>query len=780
MYSSYYGFREDPFSLLPDPDFLFLSQKHETALNLLEMAILNQSAFCVISGDIGTGKTTLIRELLNRLDDKICIGLISNTHNEFTDLLSWVISAYGLEVSSGEPVMLYRQFADFVSDQHANGKHTLLIIDEAQHLSISALEELRMLSNINSERDAFLQIILVGQTELLNTLRKPELAQVMQRVSVVHHLPSLSEIETEAYVQHRLRTAGGPADLIDTNACQQIYRYSRGIPRLINKLCDLSLVYGYAEELPRIGADIVRAVVQEQKPMGLHEHSAVNAPSGTSRPPAKAPGKVGLLPVKTKASKHQNNDNRNENPQRGDKTMTGIPEEYPSSDRQKPANAEALNTESEQAADVQKIAQPVNKPVEDVHALARTAAEEKAAAERIAHEKAEAAKSAIEKAAADLAALESARTAKIQADALAAESAAADRLAVAQAAETLAAAEKAKADTIAAEKHLRETQEVAQQAADHLAEITQSTEKMVAEQAALENTAREKAAVAKKIAEEAAAAAEAAADEAQQAFLHRVSAERVAADKVGGAEKSATHAAAELENSLNKKAERVNIEKDAASKAEAARIEAETAAREKGAAVRGSQEKRSIAKQAAEQADMTRAAAEAAAAELEAAEKIASDKELREKVALADVAASIAAAAQKEAEEAAAAQTAALEVARRKQAIAKEAARKAAEASLAVKRVPDAVPTTIRMSELVKTAAADDMPAAILEKQQKGKPGRTWFLMMLTAVIAGASGWLALNRVSGGDQAGNNVMAEKKHQPAVSAAALEVKKGVDE
>lgn len=779
MYSSYYGFREDPFSLLPDPDFLFLSQKHETALNLLELAILNQSAFSVISGEIGTGKTTLIRALLNRLDSEVCVGLISNTHADFSDLLSWVVSAYGLEVTSRDPVALYQQFSDFVCEQYAQGKHTLLIIDEAQNLSVSALEELRMLSNINSASDAFFQIILVGQTGLIEKLQQPELAQLTQRVSVFHNLPALSEIETEAYIQHRLRTAGGSADLFDSRASRQIYRFARGIPRLINKLCDLCLVYGFSEELPRIGADIVRSVVRELKPMGVNRAAEIKDVPATPPPIESAPRDVGLLPVKRNPLKNATIENKKDDPQRGDKTMKAISEEHPSHETPEQAQPEPSDTDGVAAADAAEKDLPVTETGEDVHAAALTAAEEKAEAERTAEQAAAVAKAAIEKAAADLAALEAARAEKIKADKLAADKAAADRMAITRAAEAVAAADQAKVNAEAADKRLLETQAEAETAAEQLARVRQSTDSMVAEQLELETAAKEKAALAARLAEEAVAAAEAAASEAQQALLDRTAAEKLAAEKLGAAQKTAEESAAERDNSQQVKIERVAIEQEAVSKADAARIAAEDASREKSAAVRESQEKRSTAKQAAKQAELTRAAAEKAAAELEAAEKIAAEKETREKIALAKVAASIAAQAQKEAEEAAAAQAAALEVARRKQAIAQEAARKAAEASLAVKKDPDVVPTTVRVSELVKTTTSEEVPAELVAKQHKSRPGRTWFLMTLTAVIAGGSGWLAYNRIGGDGQAGKEVMAGNNDRPSVSAAALEVKKPIE-
>ena len=163
MYESFYGFKERPFTLLPDPDFLFLNENYRTALHMLETAVSDHSGFCVISGEIGSGKTTLVRELLNRLDETVCVGLVSNTHPSFGELLHWVVAAYGLPGGDGDTLELHKQFVEFATQQHAQNKHTLLIIDEAQNLTVQALEELRMLSSVNSDKDLILQVILVGQ-----------------------------------------------------------------------------------------------------------------------------------------------------------------------------------------------------------------------------------------------------------------------------------------------------------------------------------------------------------------------------------------------------------------------------------------------------------------------------------------------------------------------------------------------------------------------------------------------------------------------------------------
>ena len=269
MYQSYYGFREKPFSLLPDSGFLYLSGKHRMALTLLEYGLMNQTGFTVISGGIGTGKTTLIRKLLNDIDPTLKVGLISNTHQTFGDLLQWIALAYDLPHQGKDKVQLYQDFMDFIIQEYAQGRRTVLIIDEAQNMPAETLEELRMLSNVNADKDQVLQIILVGQRELRETLKRPDLVQFAQRIGVDYHLEPLDAEETSEYIRHRCKTAGGKAELFSDQACQLVHQYSGGVPRLINLLCDTALVYGYAEQRDRVDAALVEEVAKEKQKGGL-------------------------------------------------------------------------------------------------------------------------------------------------------------------------------------------------------------------------------------------------------------------------------------------------------------------------------------------------------------------------------------------------------------------------------------------------------------------------------------------------------------------------------
>jgi len=264
VYEELFGFREKPFSLLPDPAFLYLGRQHGTAYSLLEYGVLNQAGFTVVTGEIGCGKTTLIRHLLNQLDKDVTVGLLSNTHKGFTDLLRWVLMAFGLDYESKGSVRLYEIFAEFIIAEYARRRRVVLIVDEAQNLDAGALEELRTLSNLNADKDLVLQLILVGQPELKATLERPDLRQLAQRVVAHYHLMPLSEEETIQYIRYRIERAGGSADLFTRDACRQVHRHSGGVPRLINLLCDTALTYGYADEVSEIGADLVQSVIEER------------------------------------------------------------------------------------------------------------------------------------------------------------------------------------------------------------------------------------------------------------------------------------------------------------------------------------------------------------------------------------------------------------------------------------------------------------------------------------------------------------------------------------
>lgn len=269
MYEAFYGFREKPFSIIPDPSFLYFSPKHQMAFDLLEYGLMNQAGFNVITGEIGTGKTTLIRHLLGRLGQDTSVGLISNTHRSFGELLQWILFAFGLDYKGKEKVEMFHTFLDFMLQQYAQNKRTVLIVDEAQNMAPETLEELRMLSNVNADKDQVLQVILVGQAQLRDLLRRPDLEQFAQRIAVDYHLEPLEQEETRTYIRHRVNVAGSSADLFDDASCNAVYQHSQGVPRLINLLCDTALVYGFAEQKQSIDAELVHDVARDKMRGGI-------------------------------------------------------------------------------------------------------------------------------------------------------------------------------------------------------------------------------------------------------------------------------------------------------------------------------------------------------------------------------------------------------------------------------------------------------------------------------------------------------------------------------
>lgn len=293
MYETHFGLREKPFSLLPDPSFLYLSDKHRMALALLQYGLTNQAGFTAITGGIGTGKTTLIRHLLNDMGQDVTVGLISNTHRSFGELLQWILLAFNLDYTGKNKVEMYQAFVEFMIREYARNRRTVLIVDEAQNMSAETLEELRMLSNVNADKDQVLQVILVGQQQLRDTLRRPDLVQFAQRIAVDYHLMPLTVEDTTAYIRHRVDVAGGNPALFTDEACAAVHLYSHGVPRLVNLLCDIALVYGYAEQRDHIDADLVADVAREKQAGGLFPAPEQNSyPNGA--PATGADGKIKL------------------------------------------------------------------------------------------------------------------------------------------------------------------------------------------------------------------------------------------------------------------------------------------------------------------------------------------------------------------------------------------------------------------------------------------------------------------------------------------------------
>ena len=280
MYEAHYGFTETPFSILPDPSFLYLGRRHALAYATLEYGIEHRAGFTVITGEIGSGKTTLIRHLLNQVDQDITVGLISNTRIEADDLLRWILLAFDQPYDGTCRVRLFDQFQQYLIDRYAARRRVVLIIDEAQNFSAATLEELRMLSNINADQHQLLQVIMAGQPRFRDLMRHPDLTQLAQRVAADFHISPLSADEVPKYITHRLKVAGRIEPLFEDDAVARIAAIAQGVPRTINLLCDTALVYGFAAGTQRISADLIEEVIADKRRFGslslLAEHMRVS------------------------------------------------------------------------------------------------------------------------------------------------------------------------------------------------------------------------------------------------------------------------------------------------------------------------------------------------------------------------------------------------------------------------------------------------------------------------------------------------------------------------
>ncbi len=270
MYEKFYGLTRRPFSILPQAEFLYLTAQHRTALSLLEYGILKPSMFSLITGDIGTGKSTLVRHLLARLGASISVGVISNTHKAFGELLEWTLQAFGLDFRGKDKVEMFQLLSNFLTHEFVKNRRVVLVVDEAQNMTVDALEELRMVSNVNADRHHLLQIILIGQTRLREKIRMPVMQQFAQRIETDFHLKPLSMEDVEGYIRHRIKVASGRdvPELFETDACRLIYRISRGVPRVINLICDTALVYGFAAGKQRIDLSIIDELHRDKQAQG--------------------------------------------------------------------------------------------------------------------------------------------------------------------------------------------------------------------------------------------------------------------------------------------------------------------------------------------------------------------------------------------------------------------------------------------------------------------------------------------------------------------------------
>lgn len=264
FYSEFFGFSERPFTLVPDPDMLMWAPQHRRAFSVLEYGVFSRSPVTLLTGAIGCGKTTLLRELLRRLDPSVTVGLISNAQGGRGDLIQWVLNALDQRFDpQASYVTLFQQLQDHLIAEYAAGRRVTLIFDEAQNLSLESLEELRMLTNINTGKDEVVQLILVGQPELSDTIRRPELVQLAQRIAVSYHLLPLDAAMTGDFIMHRLRTVGGTGQEFDLGARKMVYDVTGGVPRLINQFCDMALLYAWTNEEPLVTTATLEQVLAD-------------------------------------------------------------------------------------------------------------------------------------------------------------------------------------------------------------------------------------------------------------------------------------------------------------------------------------------------------------------------------------------------------------------------------------------------------------------------------------------------------------------------------------
>lgn len=264
LYLDHFSLTARPFSLVPDPEYLYWSPAHKRAWTMLEYGLLTCAPISLITGEVGTGKTTLLRHLLANAQSDLTVGLVSNAHGARGELLQWVLQALGLGVSGGEDyVVQFDRLQQFLITEYAAGRRVVLIFDEAQNLSQESLEELRMLTNINSGSDELVQLILVGQPELRDVIRRADMTQLAQRVAAAYHLGAMSAEEIRAYIRHRIEVAGGKPDLFTDPAIALIFRMTEGIPRLVNQLAEMSMLYAFSAGAAQIGQDSVQAVLDD-------------------------------------------------------------------------------------------------------------------------------------------------------------------------------------------------------------------------------------------------------------------------------------------------------------------------------------------------------------------------------------------------------------------------------------------------------------------------------------------------------------------------------------
>lgn len=290
LYVNFFGFSERPFTLVPDPAFLYWSPQHKRAYSVLEFGILSGAPITLVTGEIGAGKTTLLQALLASIpEEEVTIGLISNAQGGRGELLQWILNALGVRYDNAASyVENFQMLQDFMLEEYAAGRRVILIIDEAQNLSEEGLEELRMLTNVNSNKDVLIQLMLVGQPELRDIVQGPKMRQLTQRIAASFHLNAMDAQTVPPYIEHRLKLAGGSGNEFSPEACQVIFERTGGVPRLVNQLCEFALLYAWAAENYVIDETTIEQVLDD----GVFFGGAAAPIEQTASPPETTPDPV--------------------------------------------------------------------------------------------------------------------------------------------------------------------------------------------------------------------------------------------------------------------------------------------------------------------------------------------------------------------------------------------------------------------------------------------------------------------------------------------------------
>ena len=282
MYEQYFGLKEKPFNITPDPVYFYPSHRHKEALDSLVYAINDRRGFVIITGEIGAGKTITCRTLLTKLERGTKVAVITNTHLTNKQLIMNVLEEFEVQYEKGDKFNLLKQLNDYLIEQHSLDNNVVLIIDEAQNLSRTTLEEVRMLSNLETEKAKLIQIVLMGQPELKDKLRLKSLAQLRQRVSIHYHIGPLSIEDTAEYIRFRLAQANANGiakdDLFSLDSISLLYQYSEGIPRLINIICDNALLTAYAHDCRTVTPDIIQDAVKDNNIFEKKEDITIESP----------------------------------------------------------------------------------------------------------------------------------------------------------------------------------------------------------------------------------------------------------------------------------------------------------------------------------------------------------------------------------------------------------------------------------------------------------------------------------------------------------------------